>query len=357
MMPRVSEQAFHEVISGQAQGVVPELARLGLRGLSLAYAAAVRLRNAGYDLQVRRVHAVGLPVISIGNLTAGGTGKTPVVALVAQRLLALGEQPCLLSRGYRTPAGTDGNDEKLLLQRLCPGVPHLQNPDRVAIARQASEETSATVLILDDGFQHRRLARNVDIVLLDATSPFGHGYTLPRGLLREPPSGLARAHLVAITRCDQASQQTLSALDAEARRYGKPVCHIAFEPTELVDRSGNAVGPATAGVTDKVGAFCCIGNPAAFETGLQRLGYDLAFFEPFADHFHFDAASAGRLCRLAAEHGISRLICTEKDLVKLDQWPADGPDVQAVRIEARIRSGQPAFDAAILAALRVQAVA
>ncbi len=192
---------YLRLISGAARGPMPTLERLALRAASLPYGLAVRLRNAAYRLGWLSSRRVGVPVVSVGNLTAGGTGKTPCVAYVARYYRRLDRCVAILSRGYGGAGGR--NDEALVLEEELPDVPHLQGADRVALAATAIEELESEVLVLDDGFQHRRLARDLDLVLVDATEPWGHGYLLPRGLLREPASALRRAGVVLLTRCDQ----------------------------------------------------------------------------------------------------------------------------------------------------------
>jgi tetraacyldisaccharide 4'-kinase len=193
---------YQELIRGSRRGVFANAARLGLQTVAFFYAAGVQLRNRGFDWGLLPIHRANVPVVSIGNLTAGGTGKTPMVAAVADWFTSRNMLPVILSRGYRALEDSL-NDEKLVLDQLCPHVPHLQSPDRLKSAREASAHLGAQVLILDDGYQHRRLARDLDIVLIDALDPWGAGHLLPRGLLREPKSALQRADLVVLTRADQ----------------------------------------------------------------------------------------------------------------------------------------------------------
>src|SRR5262249_14336937 len=155
------------------------------------YGLAVRLRNLCYHLGWKRSYRAPVPVVSVGNLTVGGTGKTPCVEYVARYYREHDLRVAILSRGYggssRPPTPSSGrNDEARVLEENLPDVPHLQGADRVALATVAVEELDSEVLVLDDGFQHRRLARNLDVVLVDTTVPWGYGYLLPRGLLREP---------------------------------------------------------------------------------------------------------------------------------------------------------------------------
>ncbi len=186
------------LISGQTPGLAAAVQRLGLYLASLFYGLGVRLRNAGYSLGWLRAQRVAAPVVSVGNLTVGGTGKTPAVEYVARYYRRQDRRVAILSRGYGSAGGH--NDEALVLFANLNDVPHLQDADRVRSAHIALEELESEVLVLDDGFQHRRLVRDLDLVLIDATNPWGHGYLLPRGLLREPIRGLRRADLVLLER-------------------------------------------------------------------------------------------------------------------------------------------------------------
>src|SRR5205807_5814849 len=170
-------------------------------------------------------------VISVGNLTVGGTGKTPCVEYVARRLRTWDRRVAILSRGYGGDGGA--NDEALVLEDNLPDVPHLQGADRVALAKIAVEELESDALVLDDGFQHRRLARDLDLVLIDATQPWGFGYQLPRGLLRESPRGLKRAGAVLLTRCDQVDAAALARLGDQVARLAPqaPVIETSHRPT------------------------------------------------------------------------------------------------------------------------------
>ena len=176
----VDERWFLDVISGRQHGLLAAVTRWGLSMLTPCYRAGVSIRNQLFDLGWKRVHHVDVQVISVGNLTTGGTGKTPMVAWLAEWFRSQGKQPCIVSRGYRS-LDEGGNDERRVLEQLCPNVPHEQNRDRVVAARRAIETHKSDVLILDDGFQHRRLSRDVDIVLIDALNPWGYGRLLPRG--------------------------------------------------------------------------------------------------------------------------------------------------------------------------------
>ena len=189
------------------------MARGGLGLVSLGYRIVIALRNVLFDCGLRKPRRVAVPVISVGNLTTGGTGKTPVVALIVELLVQLERRPAIISRGYRSVDG-EANDEKRVLERLCPGIPHEQNRSRFQAAESLLQKSARDIIVMDDGFQHRQLHRDFDIVLIDATNPFGYGSLLPRGLLREPLSALRRADLVLITRADMEDQRNAEADDA-----------------------------------------------------------------------------------------------------------------------------------------------
>ena len=339
----MAETELTAIMSGGRRGAAAALARAGLRALAAAYGGAVRLRNRSYDRGWKRTYQAPVPVVSVGNVTTGGTGKTPLVAWLAAWFSDRGIRPALLSRGYRAMDGQT-NDEKLVLDRLCPDVPHLQNADRVASAHAAVEQHGAQVLILDDGFQHRRLARDLDIVLIDALNPWGYGYLLPRGLLREPLSALGRADIIVLTRADQCEAQQRQAIrNVVARwRQEEQFVEVAYRPTLLIDAAGATAAPSS--VNDlPITAFCGIGNPQAFRQTLINEGYRIASFHIFPDHHHYSAADLEQLAKGAQDIRAAGLVTTEKDLVKIGRTELGGLPLWALRIAAQFFSGESDF--------------
>lgn len=320
--------SLRDLLSGRRRGITPAVARTALGLAAIGYGFGAGWRNRRYDRGVG-VNRADVPVISVGNLTAGGTGKTPVVAMLANHFRRWGVNVTLLSRGYRS-LEADGheatNDEARVLERLCPGVPHLQQPDRVAAAGEAVAQHHAELLILDDGFQHRRLARDLDIVLIDATNPFGYGRLLPRGLLREPIAALRRADLVLLTRADaatlEAKSSILETIHGVVPRL--PVVEVAFPPTGLVNPSGQRQPLERLDETPTL-AFCGIGNPAGFEKTLAAAGLHPAGVIAFADHHHYRPADLFRLSQRADALGAGAAVTTLKDLVKLRSDVLPGP--------------------------------
>ena len=361
----MDEAALHELLSGRRRDVGARLLRGGLHLASFGYGAAMRLRNFAYDREWLRVTKVDAPVISLGNITTGGTGKTPLAAWLANWLGEQGRVPGLLSRGYRALGDSSGrredgqagglpyvaaNDEKLVLDRLCPGVPHLQQRDRVASARRLVEESRCDMLILDDGFQHRRLHRDLDIVLIDALQPWGYGHVLPRGLLREPLAGLKRADLIVLTRADQVTpEQRRAVLDQLARVRGTDdAVQVAFVPQRLIALSADASNEQPLALEAVRGrrafAFCGIGNPQGFARTVASL-VDVGEFDPgllrvFPDHHHYterdlaDVASAAKAARAEI------VLTTMKDFVKLRPEIWDGPPLYAIEIGVEFLAGR-----------------
>jgi tetraacyldisaccharide 4'-kinase len=340
MTPRTA--VFHDLVSGRMLGLGPMLARAGLGAVSLGYGTGVRLRNRLFDAGWKRRHRAGVPVVSVGNLTLGGTGKTPCVEYLGRFYLERQVRVALLSRGYGGGGGP--NDEALLLSENLPGVPHLQGADRVGLAAVAVNELKAELLILDDGFQHRRLARDLDIVLMDATDPFGHGRLFPRGLLREPPSALKRAHAVLLTRCDQVSERQVCDLIERVRQLApaRPIVPTTHAPVGWL-QNGRPERPVEAIRGRPVAAFCGIGNPEAFRRTLRNVGVEPIAFRTFGDHHRYTAADLDRLEAWADEQRSEvTMVTTQKDLVKLRRDRIGERDLLALRVGLQIRPGADA---------------
>jgi len=307
---------------------------LALAPLSALYGAIVRARLVLYRAGALASRGAGAPVVSVGNLTAGGTGKTPLVGWVARSLAREGRRVCVLSRGYRraderrrvvvsdgvrllADAREGGDEPRLLAEQLLGVASVVSDADRVAAARWATEVLGADALVLDDGFQHLRLARDLDVVTLDATDPWGGGRLLPRGRLREPAAGLARAGCVVITRADLATD--LDGLRAEvARLCPAPVLASRLRTRALRPlRPEPDAGPPGGGRPRRAAAFCAVGNPRAFFAHLRADGHELAHTRAFPDHHAYTQADLDRLAREAEARGASALLTTAKDAVKL----------------------------------------
>jgi tetraacyldisaccharide 4'-kinase len=297
--------------------------------LSLPYGAAAHLRARAYRKGILKSRHLDGVVISVGNLTTGGTGKTPLVLWIAERLLEEGKNVGILTRGYRggkiappsenkptasaKTVRTTSDEVRLLQSRLGNRVQFGVGANRYAAGRELAQ-LGVNWFVLDDGFQHLQLARDVDIVLIDATNPFSGGRLLPAGHLREPRSALARADIVVITRSAHAP-----AIESAIRRdsnapifYARPTLDDIRSFTD--GQIGGAVAPEA---LPKLFAFCGIGNPAAFLDDLRTWGLDIVGHKFFPDHHRYTDHDDQGILRLASEQRAAGLICTEKDLYNL----------------------------------------
>lgn len=333
--------SFKRLVDGSARGPAATVARAVLAAVAAPYALAVQARNAGYAAGIFPISSAPVPVICIGNLTLGGTGKTPLVAWFAQRLRAAGLRPAILSRGYAATSG-QMSDEAAELGILLPDVPHLADRDRVAGARAAAA-LGADTIVLDDGFQHRRLARDLDIVAVDATDPFGCGHIFPRGLLREPLAGLARAHAVVLTRATLVDAERRAAIRAAlAKACGGRLpgvwAEAAHRPLQLRSATAPPLPLATLRGT-RIAAFAGIGNPAAFRATLEQLGAEVVAFRAFPDHHAYSAGDLHTLATWARAAHATLAVTTLKDLVKFRTATLDGIPLVALEIAVEVIAG------------------
>ncbi len=347
----IQPAVFEALVRGERLGPRAVAARAGLWWARLPYAAGVGVRNKLFDLGVKSSSCATVPVVSVGNLTLGGTGKTPCVEWVAGFYRSLDIRVAILSRGYGVEAGP--NDEALVLEDNLPDVPHLQNPDRVASAATAVGELASELLVLDDGFQHRHIRRDLDIVLVDATQPLADDYLFPRGRLREPVSSLRRADVVIVTRADACDRDPVAAgrvADLERRR-GRPVARTVHAPQYLLGADG-AVESLDALRGRSVGAFCGLGNPQAFRRTLIDLGADVVSFRVFPDHHPYSKADVADLRRWGADLPAGGLaLTTQKDFVKLRLAELGPTPLWAVRVGLAFTRGEADVRARLAAVL------
>ncbi|MBI1379906.1 MAG: tetraacyldisaccharide 4'-kinase [Planctomycetaceae bacterium] len=314
---------------------------------ALLFGLASEVRRRLYDGGLLPVARAGVPVVSLGNLSAGGTGKTPFALWLAKWFQARGHKPGLLSRGYGRKGDGPGDEARMLQARLG-GAPQVEDPDRVRGAK-ALVAKGADVVLLDDGFQHRRLARDVDLVLVDATRPFGLPYDargralaapLPRGLLRERPAALARADGIVLTRADQVDGTRRAELLARIERLapGTPVAIARHAPVRLV--GGNEARPLDTLRGCDVDLVSGIGNPEAFERTVRDLGASVREHRRFPDHH---AYTEGDLVGLG--EGGRWIVTTQKDAVKLADLGAAAGPVWALEVDLAIDGGLGALEA------------
>jgi tetraacyldisaccharide 4'-kinase len=338
-----------------------------------AFRLGAAVRGALYDRGLLRAARAAAPVVSIGNLAVGGAGKTPVAIEVGRRLLARGRRLAVLSRGYGATRGDprvvcdgarlllgadEGGDEPVLIARRLPGARVLCGPRRAALARTAVEALGADVLLLDDGFQHRALARDLDVVVLDAATPFGNGRLLPAGPNREPRSALARAGLVWLSRADQAAPEALEALRAVAREAtGRAPVESRHAPVDVVDGALARSLGAGALRGARVLLLAGVARPGGFRRTVEALGAAIAAEAIHPDHHRFAPGDLDAAFRAADAARCDRIVTTEKDAVRIDPARAADPRLCAVRIEAEVVRGGDVLDAAIERALQATSTA
>jgi len=316
---------WRSVATGTRKGLAGRLPVLALSPLALLYACIQTIRSTLYKKHILGTRRLPRPVISVGNITVGGTGKTPATAFIARLLIARGMRVAVLSRGYggamegetaivadgdaiRLDAGQCG-DEPYLLAAMVPGLMVVMGADRYSAGLLAMEQLSPDIFLLDDGFQHQRLQRDLNILLVDCARPFGNGWTLPAGLLREPKSALERADLIIHTRCPQGF--------SPAPLAGKPASTARHRLGAAIPLTGGALVSFDALRGTKVLAFAGIGEPEPFFEELRTLGLDVVHTIPLPDHAAYTPAQLAGLAAAFRACGAEYAVTTEKDGVKL----------------------------------------
>lgn len=370
------EQWGADVIFGRARGFRAAMMRFLMSWLSWLFRVLVQCRIALYRIGWKPQEYLGAQVVAIGNLTVGGTGKTPVVELLAKSLRDRGRKVAILSRGYKSKkldraqkwTGADGKpvpaermprivstgnallldskfagDEPFMLARNLDGVAVIVDKDRVKGGRFAVGELKAETLLLDDGMQYLDLAHSFDITLVDSLSPFGTGALLPRGTLREPPRNLRRASYILITKCDGTPNTDLI---ARIRRYN-PVAEIiecAHNPVHLENLYTREREPLAFLDGKWVGAISAIAVPESFERSLAALGAKVEIKRRFSDHHRFNRRDVDDFMQRCVERDMEIIVTTEKDAVRFPHPTEINVPIYFLRIEVQILTGQEAWD-------------
>lgn len=340
-----------------------------LKGLSLLFSAAVAIRYFLYRIDVLRRYPLGIQVISIGNVTAGGTGKTPVTEIFARTLAAEGRKVAILSRGYRRKEApwwqrlftqvvvpplvvsdgkhvlldsATGGDEPYMLASNLPGVAVVVDRNRVKAGRYAVRRFGCDTLILDDGFQYQRLKHSTEVVLVDSTNPFGNGNMLPRGILREPVRNLARADIIFLTKC----RGDVSAVKEEIRRYNQTaeIVECNHVPKSLKDVWSREEYPLSWLEGKTVCTLSGIASPKGFENSLRHLGAKVVWCERYADHHRYDSSEVLYALNRTADMGADALVTTEKDAVRFPRLETSPVRCLYLRIAIEILAGDESFD-------------
>ncbi|GAM07932.1 tetraacyldisaccharide 4'-kinase [Geobacter sp. OR-1] len=349
------EQYFRELLAGKRQGAGDRLLLALLRLAAVPYSAIMRLRALGYRSGLLRSRRLARPVISVGNITVGGTGKTPTVLFLARMLMARGKRVAVLTRGYggslegETRVVSDGSalllsaeeagDEPCLLASSLAGLIVVMGPDRYRAGNLAMERFSPDLFILDDGFQHQRLKRDLDILLLDAKDPFAGSRTFPAGLLREPVTAAQRADLVLFTRCGE----LLPEIPAAVRAI--PYCSASHALTGWAPLAGGDSTSFAELSGRRVLAFAGIADPSGFFDALEREGVPLLATLAFPDHTRYGKEELEALGRLKTTKKADCLITTAKDAVKLLPYRGILGNCLVARLELKINEPGPLVSA------------
>jgi len=368
------EQFAVDVILERRWGFRAGVFRLFLWVISGLYGLIVRWRLWWFDTRLGSVHALGCLVVSVGNLTVGGTGKTPVVELFARELTKRGRKVAVLSRGYKSQPPpipqrildlfrpleqrrpprvvSDGRsllldsemagDEPFMLASNLKDVLVLVDKDRVKSGLHAIRKFDCDTLLLDDGLQFLRLKERLDIVLVDSESPFANRHLLPRGLLREPPEQLCRANIIFITKCDG---RDLSDLRTELRRYNNHAEFVecAHKPLHLEEIFTHEIVPLSFLQDLRIGMISGIAKPESFEEGLRKLGAELIYSRRYADHHRFSEGEIAKMFERSKARGARAVITTEKDSVRFPRLGKRLLPVYFLRVEIEIIRGHDAF--------------
>ena len=339
-----------------------------LKGISCIFAAIVALRYFLYRVGLKRRHPLGIQVISIGNVTAGGTGKTPVTEIFARTLAAEGRKVAILSRGYRRKeapwwqrlftdvispplvvsdgkhvllASATGGDEPYMLASNLPGVAVVVDRDRVKAGRYAIKRLGCDTIILDDGFQYQKLKHSIEVVLVDSTNPFGNGNMLPRGILREPVRHLKRADIIFLTKC----RGDVSAVVQEIRKYNKTaeIVECTHAPKSLKDVWSREEFPLTWLEGKTTCTLSGIASPKGFENSLRHLGAKVVWCERYADHHSYDSSEILYALTRTADMGADALVTTEKDAVRFPRFETSPVRCLSLRIAIEILRGRESF--------------
>jgi tetraacyldisaccharide 4'-kinase len=327
--------------------------------LSFIYGLGVRLRLVAYRIGALKTRSLSACILSIGNMTVGGTGKTPFVAMLAGWADRRGSKAAILSRGYKGKRTTDSivvsdgtrvlasvdevGDESLLLAKKLSSIPVLVSKKRCAAGDLAIRRFGSEILLLDDGYQHLSLHRDLNILLIDAKREFGNGFLLPRGPLREPLEEIRRSDLIVITKCT--TDCTGDSLDSLLQRKfpGKPVYRSRHLPDQIVfPVSGETYSPEFV-ASKKLVAFTGLAHPGDFLEMLESLGAQVAHFEAFPDHHLFSQHEFKNLVSRKKALGADFLLTTEKDWVRIDGRVKVDVDIAVLKIRVGLLSDSDAF--------------
>lgn len=331
----------NDKISGGGHAVI----KFFLWIMSLFYGLGIRLRAWLYKVKVLPSTKVDTPVISVGNITLGGVGKTPTVIYIAEKCKQMGKKPAILIRGYmQDKLGVDFSDEANVLKEWLGDVPVLVGKNRIQNVCKHIEDNEVDVFVMDDGFQHQQLVRNLDIVAIDATNPFGNGDVLPRGILREPKSSLKRADLCMLTKCDL-NEKRVAGLEGEIKDLAGDISVVKSKhaPQEFVNLKTNEIHDLSYGKQKEVALLCSIGSPKGFQKTVENLDSKVVKRFFYIDHYVYTQDDVDRVQKACIENGIKTVITTQKDAVKLYMFKdklSDELEFLILKIQVNVYEGE-----------------
>lgn len=326
---------YLSIIHGERKGFLSLVLKILLRILGVIYGGLVRCHGSLYGSGLFRPKKLSVPVISIGNITWGGTGKTPLVIEMAKIVQRLGKKPAVLIRGY-------GSDEWKEITANLPGVPVGVGRNRIQSGCDILSKEKVDVMICDDAFQHRPLARNWEIVVINAANAFGNGHLIPAGELREPLSSLCRAQTVVLTHVDRVSAAQLAALK-EKLLHSAPQAEwveAAHEPVHFYEAVSGEIRGIQAFRGKRAAAFCAVGSPRLFVETLERLGVEIVESFEFQDHHLFTAKDVEKIRDSAVRAGLEAVITTEKDLFRAPGLLKEMLRPWVLKVRMKIISGE-----------------
>lgn len=358
---------LYKLVHGEKSGLLAAVLLGLLRGMSLLYGLGVTIKLGMYRLGVLSCNKLPCKVISLGNITVGGTGKTPTAQRLAAIIRDMGYKVAILNRGYRSGwkgevgvvsdgskiymTVTEAGDEAYLLAKSLPGVPVIIGRNRYITGSYAVNQLQAEVIIMDDAYQHWQLQRDLDIVLIDSLNVFGNNFLLPRGTLREPLQNLNRAHAFLLTKVDQAADNARETIKGTLARYNDQALVVESTHTPQcfieIEEWYKGIRPETVPL-DKIQGqpvlpFSAIGNPSSFEKTIVDLGGDIVGSVQFPDHHDYTMAEMQAIMQKAVDNSARALITTDKDAVKIPSEfiHSERPlPVYVLSIEVRFHDGQ-----------------
>ena len=340
------KEYYLSILYGQQRGFIAALIKSILSTFAYPYSAILNTRNILYKTGVAKSTRLPVKVISIGNITTGGTGKTPLVEFVARYLLDKNKKVAILSRGYggNNPLqkyNDNANDECLILRENIQDVPVFAGKDRVRNGEKAIRDYGVDCLILDDGFQHLRIKRDLDIVVIDSLNPFGGENLIPRGSLREPLKNLGRADLFIISHCNQSKEQAIKSIYTKLRFVNNdaPVCESIHRPVHIENITDGSIQRLEWLKGKRVYGLSAIGNPESFAYTLKELEVDLIKHRKFNDHHHYTREEMENVIAEAKTLDADVIVVTQKDIVKIRNMDIKDFNILSLKIEIQITKG------------------